>query len=127
MSRFRYAADPLCLVACSLYAINRFVLKAHAGPGFFHDHFNDLLLMPAALPWVLWADRSLGWRQHDRPPSGAEILVHTALWSLICEGIGPRWLGLGVADWRDVAAYFAGAFVAWGFWAFGPRRRPPAS
>ena len=47
---FRYAFDPLCMGACALYALNRFLIKPYVGPGFFHSHFNDVLLIPAALP-----------------------------------------------------------------------------
>ena len=79
-------------------------------------HFNDLLLIPAALPFVLWLNRRFGWRSHDAAPDAREIALHTALWALICEGIGPRWFHHGTADWRDVVAYATGAVIAWMFW-----------
>ena len=117
MKRFRYALDPLCVAACALYALNRFVIKPHVGPGFFHSHFNDLLLIPAALPFLLWIYRILGWR-HDAAPDAREVAWHTVLWAAICEGVGPLVFSrYGTADWLDVVAYAAGAAVAWMIWS----------
>jgi hypothetical protein len=114
---FRYGFDPLCLGACGLYAVNRFLIKPHVGPGFFHSHFNDALLIPAALPLVLWIYRRLGWRCQDAAPSWREVATHMILWAVICEGIGPRiWPRYGVADAWDVLAYAVGGTVAWIFW-----------
>jgi hypothetical protein len=122
---FRYGADPLCVAACALYALNRFAIKPQTGAGFFHNHFNDVLLIPAALPWLLWISRLLGWRRDDLPPTWREVAVHAVLWALICEGFGPRvFAHLGTADWLDVAAYFCGAVPAWFFWNRRPRARP---
>src|SRR4030095_6881567 len=104
--RFGYWLDPVCLLACAAYALNRFVFAPLTPPGsFWRSHFDDLLLIPAALPLVLWLQRRLGWRSHDRPPGAAEILVHLGLWTLIAEVLGPRWLHRGTADWRDSVAY----------------------
>src|SRR5258705_66036 len=50
---FRYFADPLCIVCCLAYVVNRFLLKPHWHSGFFHSYFNDALLIPCALPLVL--------------------------------------------------------------------------
>ena len=89
-----------------------------------HDHFNDLLLIPAALPWVLWAQRRLGWRDHDRGPTNAEIAQHLVIWAVICEGIGPLWVAHATADWRDVIAYVVGAVFAALWWRTAPLLRP---
>ncbi|MGC4074958.1 MAG: hypothetical protein QM760_21160 [Nibricoccus sp.] len=124
MKRFRYAFDPGCVSACALYALNRFVIKPHVGPGFFHSHFNDVLLIPAALPFLLWAYRMMGWRLDDAAPSWREVAAHTVLWAIICEGIGPRvWPRYGVADAWDVVAYAAGAVIAWIFWNSASREQ----
>lgn len=114
--RFRYVADTLCLVAMSLYAINRWLVKPHVAAGFLHDHFNDLLLIPAGLPPVLWISAKLGWRPPAAWPTAGEVAGHLFVWSLICEWIGPRWLEMGTADWRDVAAYSIGALASWVWW-----------
>ena len=117
MKRFRYAFDPVCVGACALYALNRFAIKPHTGPGFLHSHFNDVLTIPAALPLMIWVYRIFGFRSGDEPPSAREIAAHTLLWAVICEGVGPRMMPrYGVADWLDVVAYAAGAVLAWGIW-----------
>ena len=114
---FRYALDPLCVGACALYAANRFLIKPHVGSGFFHSYFNDVLVIPAALPLLLWAYWKCGWRRVDAMPTLREVAAHTAIWAVICEGIGPRfWPRYGVADAWDVVAYAAGAGAAWSFW-----------
>ncbi len=127
MRRFRYAADPLCALACALYAFNRWFLKPHTHSAFLRFHFNDLLLIPAALPFVLWLQRRLGLRSHDAPPDPREIFLHLAIWSIMAELIAPR-LAHVTGDWRDVAAYTAGATLAWAWWrvsdtGFQPVRR----
>jgi hypothetical protein len=80
------------------------------------SHFHDLLLIPAALPLVLWFQRKLGWRTHDRPPTVAEISLHVIVWTVMCEGIGPQLFRHATADWRDGLAYLAGAAVAAWWW-----------
>ena len=115
MSRFRYWRDPLCLVCCGLYALNRWVLKPRVHSEFLHSHFNDLLLIPCALPGVLWLQRCLGLRGHDRTPEAGEILFHLVVWSILFEWIGPHLMRV-VGDIRDVAAYAVGAAAAWLWW-----------
>ena len=118
MTRFRYAADPVALVSCGLYAINRWLVKPQLEVGFLHDHFNDLLLVPAALPTLLWLHRRLGWRAHDGPPSAGEIALHTVIWAVICEAVGPQLTTRATGDVRDVVAYTVGALAAGTWWHF---------
>jgi ubiquinone/menaquinone biosynthesis C-methylase UbiE len=115
MKNFRYVLDPLCLAAILAYGLNRWFLTPIFASPFLHGTFNDLLLIPAALPPLLWMQRGLGWRKHDGPPTPGEILGHWAIWSLVCEGLAPRFLSHAVADFHDVIAYAAGALVA-GLW-----------
>ncbi len=49
MSRFGYLRDPLFLIAVAGYVLNRWLLKPLVPSPFLHGHFNDLLLIPAAL------------------------------------------------------------------------------
>jgi hypothetical protein len=116
MSRFGYLRDPLFLVAIAGYALNRWLLKPVVPSPFLHSYFADLLLIPAALPVVLWVQRLAGLRQHDFAPSWAEVLAHLAVWSVICEFVGPHWLQRGTADMWDVMAYASGAVIAWFWW-----------
>ncbi len=118
---FRYWRDPLCLAACAAYALNRWLLKPHFAMGamgpFMRGHFNDCLLIPAALPLVLWLQRRLALRTHDGAPTGGEIFLHLAIWAFIAEGAGPFLTHHGTADWRDVLSYSAGAAVSYVLWS----------
>jgi|GEM_PF-529921 len=124
--RFRYCADPLFLGACTLYALNRWGLQPCTDLSFFHSWFDDLLLIPCALPPVLALHRRWGLRAHDRPPTAGEILGHLVLWSVLCEWIGPAIVPGTVGDWWDVAAYACGALLA-ALWWHRPLRRPVPS
>lgn len=116
MSRFGYLRDPLFLVCAGTYALNRWWLKGLSSSPFVRGHLNDLLLIPAALPVMLWIHRCLQLRHHDAPPSSGEIGLHLVVWSLLCEWVGPKWLQKGTADPWDVVMYSFGAVVAWGIW-----------
>lgn len=116
MRRFGYARDPLCLLACVLYGLNRFWLRRHVGGPFLHGYFNDLLLIPAALPLVLWLQRKLGLRPDDARPRWAEITSHLVVWSIVAEAVMPWLTTRATGDWRDVLAYTAGAVVAGCCW-----------
>ena len=116
MRLFRYAFDPLCLSACFLYAVNRWLIKPVCLWPFVHQHFNDLLLIPAALPIVLGLQRWVGLRKHDRPPSASEIFGHLIVWSVIAEFLGPLVFARSVGDPLDVLAYSAGALAAGVWW-----------
>lgn len=125
MKRFGYARDPICLVACGLYAINRWVVTPRLTTPFLHQHFNDLLLIPAALPPVLWAQRRLGLRRHDALPDWLEVALHTAVWSIAAEALAPRLFPHATGDLRDVAAYAAGAVAAGAWWHWQRSRTRP--
>ena len=116
--RFRYLADPLFLGAVILYALNRWWLKPRFGAAspFLHDHFNDCLLIPVALPPLLWIFRKLRLRTHDGMPTLSEVLEWTLVWSLLFEWVFPRFFHLGTADLGDVLSYAAGAVLSAGFW-----------
>lgn len=89
---------------------------ATGGEGFFQSYFNDLLLIPCALPLLLWLHASFGWRHQDEAPNGSEVIGHWAIWSIVAEWIGPRLFTQAVGDWRDVMAYGIGAAFAWCWW-----------
>ena len=116
MSRFGYLRDPLFLLASAAYALNRWVLKPLVPSPFLHNHFNDLLLIPAALPVMLALQRALGLRKHDDVPSWPEVTMHWAVWSMVCEWIGPFCFQMGVADIWDVVSYAAGGLAAYLWW-----------
>lgn len=122
MRTYRYVADPLCVVACLVYAANRWLVLPRAGGAFLHGHFHDLLLIPAALPLVLGFQRLLGLRHHDRPPCWSEIGTHLLVWSLLFEVLGPRVMPV-TGDPLDVLAYGAGGLASglwWNRWGWKP-------
>lgn len=115
MTRFRYTRDPLFLSCCCLYALNRWAVKPWLTSGFFHDHFNDLLLIPCALPPVLWLERKLGVRTHDAMPEWREIAYLLVVWSILFELAGPHLMRV-TGDIRDAIAYAVGGALAGLFW-----------
>lgn len=119
VKRFGYLRDPLCLVACALYALNRFWWRSHIGGPFLTGHFNDLLFIPAALPLVLWVQRRLGVRENDQPPRWREIALHLVVWSVVAEGLMPRLNRHATGDWQDILAYATGALAAGIWWQSG--------
>lgn len=116
MKPFGYLQDRLFWSASALYGINRWMVKPLVHSPFLRGHFNDLLLIPAALPCVLWIQRRLGVRPTDAAPTFQEIALHVAVWSVISEGLGPRFGHRGTADILDCLAYTVGGAAAWVWW-----------
>lgn len=116
MRRFAYWRDPLFLVSCGLYALNRWVVKPRVHNPFLLFHFNDLLLIPCALPLLLWLHARLGWRSRDQAPTVAETAFHLLVWSVLFEWIGPRIIARATGDPWDVVAYVAGGLLATLWW-----------
>ena len=113
-------ADPICVAAWGAYCLNRFVLAPHFGEAlpFLREHFNDSLLIPAALPLLYWARFRVGLRERNALPLWRDVLLWCAIWSLMFEWVGPRFLRRSVGDWGDVAAYFGGGIIAAAWWHF---------
>ena len=126
MRRFGYLQDRLFQISLAVYALNRLVLKSHLGFlnhshlhfvwSFSHSHLDDLLLMPAALPVMLWVQRLLGLRKHDFAPSWPEMWSHLVIWSVMCKLVGPVLLHIGTPDPWDVAAFVFGGIAACYWW-----------
>jgi len=102
-------------VASGLYALNRWIVAPHIPHPFLSGHFNDLLLIPAALPWVLWLQKKLEWRGGGFP-TWLEITGHWLVWSLASELLAPGIFPQTTADWKDVAAYAAGGLLSGILW-----------
>jgi hypothetical protein len=116
MKPFGYLRDPLFLCSCALYAFNRWLVKPYLHCVFFHSWFNDVLLIPAALPPLLLAHRWLGLRSHDDAPSAWEVVAHLVGWSVLFEIIGPQVMRGTTGDLYDVLAYSVGAGAAVLWW-----------
>jgi len=78
-------------------------------------HFNDMLLIPCALPPLLLVQRWLGLRTMDDPPTWSEIALYTVFWSILFEVIGPHLMRRATGDPWDVVVYFVGGIAA-GLW-----------
>jgi hypothetical protein len=116
VKRFRYLRDELFLLSTSLYALNRWLIKPHVHNSFLRFHFNDLLLMPCALPPLLLMQRMLRLREHDEMPSIGEIGLYLVVWSILFEIVGPHILLRATGDPLDVLAYICGAGIAACWW-----------
>jgi hypothetical protein len=127
MRTFRYGLDPVFLVCALLYAINRASVAPRWGAvvPFLTSHFGDVLLIPCALPVLLWLQRTAGQRTHDLPPTSGEIGGTLILWAVLFEVIFPRFVGRGVGDPLDVLAYACGALLA--SFAWTTQHRIPAA
>ncbi len=116
MKPFAYLRDPVFLLGCVAYGLNRFVIAPRADQTFLGHYFNDLFLIPCALPVMMWWHRKLGLRRHDRPPEAQEVALHLVVWSFTCEWAGPLLFSGSTADAADVLAYAAGGLVAFCIW-----------
>ena len=116
MRRFRYLRDPVFLWGCVAYVVNRWLVKPHIHSGLFHSQFNDLWLIPCALPPVLWLHRRLGLRSHDDAPRLTEIASHLIFWSILFEWVGPKFVSHTTGDFADVIAYTVGAIFSALWW-----------
>lgn len=117
LKKYGYARDPVCLIACALYAANRWCMPIALKGPFLRNHFADLLLIPAALPLILWVQRRLRLRTTDTPPDWREVLMHLAVWPIAAEVVGPHLFSHATGDILDVVAYIAGAVVATVLWS----------
>jgi hypothetical protein len=116
LKSFGYLRDRLFLFSSSLYALNSWILKPRIHSFFLRNYFNDLLLIPCALPVLLLIQRRVGLRGHNRKPEWNEIFLNLFVWSIVCEWIGPRIFREATGDPFDVAAYAVGALVAGCWW-----------
>jgi hypothetical protein len=115
-ARFCYVWDPLFLCSSLAYGINRWILKPRVNSEFFRFWFSDLLLIPCALPVLLWLFRFFRLRAGDEAPSLFEIGWILAVWSVLFEWLAPRFLAHAVGDWRDILMYWTGGLAAWAYW-----------
>lgn len=115
MKTFGFWRDELFQAGCGAYALNRWVVKPHCRSAFLHGYFNDLWLIPCALPILLFFHRRLGLRP-DSPPTLGEVASHLVFWSFLFEWLGPRLMPNVTGDPLDVVCYWAGGLVAWAWW-----------
>jgi len=125
-SRFRYLADPVCIVSLCLYALNRFVLKPHHIGGWFtHGYFNDVLCLPLFVPMILYVQHVIGLRKHAGYPRVWEIFQNWAAFTIVFQIVIPRFPKrfVSAGDPWDILAYVAGGVIAGLIWSLcsGPQ------
>jgi hypothetical protein len=123
VKKFRYLGDELFLFSCLLYALNRWGVKPHTHNFFMRGYFNDILLMPCALPPLLLMQRRLKLRMDDMVPRWGEIALYVVVWSILFEVIGPHIMRWTTGDVWDAVAYAAGGILSGLWW----HRRQPAA
>ena len=116
MKKFRYLGDGLFLFSSLLYCFNRWCIKPHVHSLFMHDYFNDMLLIPCALPALLLMHRLLRLRTTDEMPTLGEITLYFVVWSILFEVVGPHVMPRATGDPWDVLAYAAGGIIAALWW-----------
>jgi len=114
--RFQFLKDPVFLIALVLFLINELVLKRFFSHPFLHSYFNDLLLIPCALPILLELHVMLGLRRENLAPTTGEVVGHLAIWCVLFEVVGPRIANHATGDWRDIMVYCVGGLIAWALW-----------
>jgi hypothetical protein len=103
-------------------------MKPHASGAFWQYYLNDSLLIPAALPLLLWMQRAFRLRNHDLAPSAAEVALYWTIWSVLFEVLGPHIAARATGDLWDVIAYGIGGLLAWAWWnRHGGERAKPVS
>jgi hypothetical protein len=120
---FQYLRDPVFLGALALFALNSLWLRDAIPSPFLRHHFNDLLLIPCALPPLLRIHACLGLRRAADFPSMPEIAGHLLVWSLLFEIAGPRLTAHATGDALDILYYWSGGAVAWALWNLNPRNQ----
>ena len=120
MRSYSFLRDPLWWIGCALYALNRWWLKGHVHSAFLHGYFDDLFLIPCALPPLLRVHELLHVRQAGQPPTAGEIVFHLVIWSVLFEVIGPHIMKT-TGDPLDVLVYIVGGLFAGWWWRRGWR------
>lgn len=117
-------ANPLFMISLAAYCLNTLVAKYHSVDShFLKFYFNDLLLVPCALPPILCLISIAGFRDSNKPPSFIEVLICLCIWSIAFEVVGPLVSQKSTADPFDVGAYWIGGAVSWSLWNYHYRIR----
>ncbi|XOV71453.1 MAG: hypothetical protein ACFHW5_22565 [Verrucomicrobiota bacterium] len=113
--------DSFWLLSLACYAIHRIWQWASPAPGWMSSYWNDIWMLPCAVPLVIRIYETLNLREPNMHPSLSEIVWHGLLWSFMAEGLAPVWFPSSTADPLDLAAYALGGFMLWLRWHLFPR------
>ena len=108
--------DPFWGISIACYIIHRFWQVLSPDSGWMDRHWNDLWMLPCALPLILSLYGALGMRAHALRVTGGEILWHGLLWGFMAEFIGPLLFDHAVSDLWDLLAYALGGFLMFFRW-----------
>lgn len=113
---YKFLKDKLFIISVILYLINSLTIRMGINNNYFmRNYFNDLLLIPVALPIVLYLIKLFKFR-NDNYPSFSEIFICLIVWSIMFEFVGPKIMNKGTADIYDVLAYSVGAIISYAIW-----------
>jgi hypothetical protein len=127
---FAYLRDPLFLGCFVAYWVHRWLAAHGMSTPLLRAHLDDLICIPFWAPIMLWVERRLGVRCHDRPPEAVEIIVPLVIIAAAFEVVipsRPQWRVPTVADPKDVLAYCIGALAAAAIWQWLYRDRKEKS
>jgi len=119
---FKWLRDPLFIAATGIYMLHKWspLWPAAMRSSFTEHYLSDLLLVPVALPGVLFLAHVAGLRSSASPLRLIEVLIPLVIWSLAFEFVGPQFLGRGTFDPFDVLFYSIGGLAGWLFWSTRP-------
>ena len=127
--RYRYLADPACILSLILYAINRHLLKPnHIGGWFTHGYLNDVLCLPLFVPMILYVQHVIGLRKHFGFPRFWEIIQAWVAFAIVFQVVIPRFPKMFIAagDPYDLLAYAAGGVGGGIYWSIAQGGLPRA-
>jgi hypothetical protein len=111
--------EPVFVVSALAYWSNFILLRYFSVHNhFLKFYFDDVLLVPCALPVILFFVAAFGFRDLRRPPTLSEIITCLIIWSIAFEIVGPAIMAKGTADILDIVAYWFGAGVSWILWNY---------
>ncbi len=113
--------EPFWIFSLACYAVHRWWQWASPSPGWMSNHWNDIWMLPCAVPLVTRMYAALNLRASTAPPSLSEIVWLGLLWSVMAECLAPLWFTRSTGDPLDVLAYGLGGFMLWLRWHLIPR------
>jgi hypothetical protein len=108
--------NPLVLGSTFLYVLHSVLRQFFPEPWFLQFYLNDLLCMPIVLGAAIFLQRNLVLRQPAYALTGYQIAIVVIYWSVMFEGVIPKFVERYTADIFDVIAYSLGGLL---FYLFG--------
>ncbi len=116
MLNYCFWKDKLFLISSLIYFFNTYYLKHLIKVDFFQNYLNDILLIPCALPPLIYLYVKLKLRNQKSFPTTLEVFSFFIFSSFVFECLGPKYLNKGVADYFDILAYAIGGIISNYFW-----------